>query len=91
MDEYLQARVEGVVQGVGFRYYVLHKANALGLAGFVRNLPDGSVEVEAEGPKATLDKLCALLEEGPMSARVRNVQKSWGETQGKFSEFEVRY
>jgi len=91
MNEYLHARVEGLVQGVGFRYFVQREARDLGLTGYVKNLPDGSVEVEAEGPRVTMEKLCALLEKGPMSSRVRHVQTCLGEAQGRFSEFEVRF
>ena len=65
--------VTGRVQGVGYRYFVLQEATRLGLAGFARNLPDGSVEVVAEGPAAGLDSLSGLLRDGPSFARVENV------------------
>lgn len=67
--------VEGRVQGVGYRYYVLRQADTLGLAGFARNLPDGSVEVVAEGAPAPLAELEARLREGPAFAQVTNVQR----------------
>lgn len=51
----------GRVQGVGFRYYAVKKANQLGLTGWVRNLPDDSVEMEAEGPEALIDELILFL------------------------------
>jgi acylphosphatase len=91
MDEYLEARVEGLVQGVGFRYFVVREARGLGLGGYVKNLPDNAVEVKAEGPRSALDELCSRLEQGPVSARVQGVKKSWGEAKGRFSGFEVRY
>lgn len=65
--------VTGRVQGVGFRWFVRREARALDLAGRARNLPDGSVEVVAEGPAATLADLAAALERGPVGARVERV------------------
>lgn len=65
--------VTGRVQGVGYRYFVLQEAQRLGLAGFTRNLPDGSVEVVAEGDDAALAALAGRLGEGPSFARVENV------------------
>jgi acylphosphatase len=64
------ARVEGRVQGVGFRYSCICEGRRLGLSGWVRNSPDGSVEVWAEGPAAKLDVLIAWLRHGPPYARV---------------------
>jgi acylphosphatase len=67
--------VTGRVQGVGFRWFVERRARALGLAGWVRNLPDGSVEVAAAGDDAALDALRATLREGPSGARVMAVRE----------------
>ena len=52
----------GRVQGVGFRYYAVNKANQLGLTGWVRNLPDGSVEMEAQGYEEQIDELIIFLQ-----------------------------
>lgn len=52
----------GRVQGVGFRYYSVNKANQLGLTGWVRNLSDGSVEMEVQGPEEKIDELILFLE-----------------------------
>ena len=68
--------VLGAVQGVGFRWFVLKRAHALGLRGFVRNLADGRVEVVASGPAETLHSLERLLLEGPEGADVTGVEKS---------------
>lgn len=68
--------VSGVVQGVGFRFYVLRKAQSLGLAGWVSNLPDGRVEVVAGGEPAALTALEEALRLGPRMARVTSVHKS---------------
>jgi acylphosphatase len=66
--------VAGMVQGVGFRWYVARHARGLGLSGFARNLPDGSVEVVATGGDlAALDRLEELLRAGPAHARVDQV------------------
>jgi acylphosphatase len=68
--------VEGVVQGVGFRHFVLLAANRLGLAGWVRNRHDGRVEVLASGPEAVLEELERALRQGPRMARVTKVDKT---------------
>ena len=68
--------VSGRVQGVGFRYFVLGRAQALGLTGWTRNLEDGAVEVRAWGREGDLAKLGELLATGPRSAKVTNVEIS---------------
>ena len=83
------ATVEGRVQGVGFRYFVLDNAVSLGIAGWVRNRYDQSVEVMAEGEREDLDKLVALLWKGPRSSFVSNVKIEWQAYQGEFSRFSV--
>lgn len=67
-------RVLGRVQGVGFRLWTLRRARKLGLSGQVRNEPDGSVTVEAEGPATALDSLEAALASGPPFASVSAVE-----------------
>lgn len=67
--------VSGVVQGVGYRYFVLRQAKELGLSGWARNLPDGRVEVVAQGDGAALTRLEGALEMGPSHSRVTNVEK----------------
>lgn len=68
--------VRGRVQGVGFRYFVEHSASELGLAGWVRNRDDGSVEVYAIGSAAQLSELAGLLWKGPRWAEVRGVDEA---------------
>jgi acylphosphatase len=68
--------VRGRVQGVGFRYFVEHSANALGLAGWVRNLDDASVEVYAVGSAERIAELAGLLWKGPRWAEVRGVDET---------------
>lgn len=81
--------VAGEVQGVGFRFFVQHKATALGLAGWVRNLDDGRVEVYATGPASKLSDLAAALHVGPRAAAVRSVHEL-DEGVEKVSGFSVR-
>jgi acylphosphatase len=89
----LRAVVRGRVQGVGFRDYVYNRARILRLTGYVRNLPDGrSVEVMAEGPRESLERLLAQLRDGgPRMSRVDGIDASWGEASGTFADFGVRY
>ena len=87
----LHARIYGRVQGVNFRYYTQKEAVTLGLTGWVANCFDRSVEVVAEGTKATLQKLLLFLHRGPPSARVDRVQTEWAEATGEFQRFRVRY
>lgn len=66
----LHVLIRGRVQGVGFRWFVREEATALGLSGWVKNCPDGSVEVAADGPKGALESFRARLLEGPPHAHV---------------------
>lgn len=68
--------VHGVVQGVGYRWFVRRAALRLGLAGVARNLPNGDVEVLAEGTERSLEQLERELRRGPPSARVEGVEKT---------------
>jgi acylphosphatase len=77
------------VQGVGYRYFVLRHAEELGVAGFARNLPDGAVEVVAEGGEPALAKLESLLGEGPSFAHVTGVERELVAERGA-SGFHVR-
>lgn len=68
--------IRGTVQGVGFRWFVLRHARRLGLVGYVRNLPDGSVEVAARGAAGALSELARELWRGPAGAAVQQVDES---------------
>ncbi len=87
----IKAHITGMVQGVGFRYYVWKQARHLGLAGYVRNLPDGSVEAEAEGEEEKLNKFIEALKAGPSGAVVEDVQVEWKESTGKYREFSITH
>lgn len=90
MAERLFAIVKGRVQGVSFRWYTQQKAQQLGLTGFARNMPDGSVEVLAEGERPVLEALIAFLHEGSPAAQVDDVQVRWGDGAGDLRDFEIR-
>lgn len=81
--------VSGRVQGVGFRYFVRQQAQALNLAGWVRNLPDGRVEAFIEGPRTTLDSIEQRLREGPAVSNVKGVDTS-DASPSLATEFEIR-
>jgi acylphosphatase len=88
----LHAIAQGRVQGVYFRDFTLRKARALGLTGYVRNLPDGrSVEVRAEGERANLEQLLEHIKIGPEAARVDRVNVKWSDYSGNFKAFEMRF
>ena len=71
----LHVRIAGRVQGVGFRWFVREHGRRLQLAGWVRNLPTGEVEIVAEGPRDALDELAAVIAKGPPGARVELVHQ----------------
>jgi acylphosphatase len=82
--------VTGRVQGVCFRQSTREVAARLGLRGWVRNLPDGRVEAEAEGVRPAVEALVAFCRRGPEGARVDDLQVSWLEGPGGAGPFEVR-
>jgi acylphosphatase len=81
--------VRGRVQGVGFRWFVDFEARQLGLAGWVRNNPDGTVEVLAMGTEQQLTALQQKLHKGPRAARVDDVQESPAEPVEGLATFEI--
>jgi len=87
----LQAFVHGYVQGVSFRWYTRREASALGLVGYVRNRPNGSVEIVAEGEREEVQQLLAWLQHGPTDAVVDRVDATWSPAANEFTRFEVRY
>ncbi len=87
----LHAVVHGRVQGVYFRSFVVKRGKELGLTGYARNLPDGTVEVRAEGYTEQLQKLIDELKKGPPAARVVNVDTDWSESTEGHTAFRIRY
>ena len=86
----VQARVTGRVQGVSFRWYTQEQARRLGVAGWVRNEPDGSVLLHAEGEDEAVDALVAWCRTGPAMARVADVAVREAAPTGATS-FETRH
>jgi len=85
----LEAVARGYVQGVGYRAFAAREARALGLTGAVRNDPDGSVRVVAEGEEAVLRDYLARLERGPAEAEVSHVDAQWRPASGEFRSFRI--
>jgi acylphosphatase len=83
--------VAGIVQGVAYRQSAAWEAERLGLAGWVRNLPDGRVEALAEGPRERVESLVAWCWRGPPSARVSQVEVAWGPAVGDLQGFRITY
>ena len=89
-DIRLSARVFGVVQGVGFRFWTMGKAEELGLTGLVKNLDDGSVSVVAEGPQHRIQELLDWLKSDNTPGRVERVEDTLSAAEGAFRSFRAR-
>ncbi|MFQ5605061.1 MAG: acylphosphatase [bacterium] len=87
----MKLNVQGRVQGVGFRWFVVRQAEHLHLQGYVKNMFDGSVEVVAEGEEDGIEKLIAIIKKGPTFSRVEHVQESRGDFTGHFTSFKVEF
>lgn len=90
MTKRAQIEVSGQVQGVSYRYHAQVRARGLGLTGWVRNLPDGRVQLVAEGSEGALAQLVSWCRRGPADAVVRDVQVQMTAAIGEFSSFEIR-
>jgi acylphosphatase len=82
--------VNGLVQGVGFRYFVLRQAQNLGVKGYVKNLYTGEVLTVAEGDRSLVEELIKQIKSGPSHAYVKNCRVDWSESIDEFKTFEVR-
>ena len=87
----LSGTVTGLVQGVSFRWFVQRRANDLGLVGYVRNNPDGSVSFVAEGKRELLERLVDAVRVGPSEAAVEDVETEWSTPTNEFYRFEIRF
>jgi len=83
--------VNGLVQGVGFRYFVKREAEKLGLNGFTKNLYTGEVLTVIEGEKALIEDFTKKIKTGPIHASVNNCRVDWQDTKNEFTNFEVRF
>ena len=90
MDKRVKIKVFGKVQGVSYRYGVEKLAGEMDLKGWVANMPDGTVEIEAEGEEEGLNKLVDWCKQGSEYAEVENVEVERGEASGEFDSFERR-
>lgn len=85
----LQLHVRGRVQGVFFRASTQREARRLGLCGWVKNRPDGSVEILAEGEELSIRELHGWAQKGPSAARVDRVETRWRGYTGEFADFRI--
>jgi len=83
--------VSGRVQGVFYRSNTRRRALELGLTGWVRNLPDGRVEIVAEGEREKLERLIEWCGRGPPLARVEGLEIAWERPTGEFNYFTIRW
>lgn len=90
-DVRFRLRVTGRVQGVFYRASTEEAAGRLGLGGFVRNTPDGAVEIEAQGPRDRVEELIRWCRRGPPGARVQQVEVTELTPQGSAGTFRVAY
>ncbi|MGM0471990.1 MAG: acylphosphatase [Bacillota bacterium] len=87
----VKVKVEGRVQGVGYRAFTHQKATKLGLKGYVRSSDGNEVEVVAEGAKEALEELIDLLREGPNRAEIEDVSWEWIEPSEDYIRFAIKY
>ena len=87
--ERLHAVIHGDVQGVGFRYFLMRRGRELGLLGWVRNNENGTVEMVAEGERASLEELKRAAEAGPRLSRVERVDARWSAAGGGLGPFDL--
>lgn len=85
----VKVRIEGRVQGVNFRAFTSEHARRLGLKGYVKNLPDGSVEAVIEGDPERVHRLLGALKEGPPAAYVTGLRVEEEKPTGEFADFEI--
>jgi len=81
---------EGLVQGVGFRYFITRNAEDLGLLGYVKNLYSGEVQTVVEGEKSKIDDLHNKIKSGPSHSQVKKTSIVWRENLDEFDQFAVR-
>jgi len=89
MVKHLKIKIFGLVQGVGFRYFVLNKARQNNIFGFCQNLPDGTVYLEAEGEHTNLDTFVSECKKGPFLAEVSRIEIKEGEIE-VYQTFEIK-
>jgi len=91
MKKRIECKIIGMVQMVMYRDFSQRKARGLGISGYVKNMPDGSVFLTAEGEEEKLNKLILKLKKGPMLAEVADVSVFWKDATGEFNDFKIEY
>ncbi|MCS7049857.1 MAG: acylphosphatase [Verrucomicrobiae bacterium] len=91
MRKQVQVYYAGRVQGVGFRYSVRELACGYEVTGYVRNLPDGRVELVAEGEESEVQAFLDAIQTSHLASHIRQVTASWGPTEDRFKGFEIVY
>jgi len=90
MKKHIHVFISGIVQGVGFRYFAYKWAKKFGINGYVKNLSDGRVEIEAEGEEEFLEDFLDKLKQGPLGAIVENVEVVDSNVLREYFDFEIR-
>ena len=90
MEVRAEILVNGLVQGVGYRHFVLREAKRLDLNGFSENLFSGEVLTVVEGEKAIIEDLISKLKVGPIHAAVKHCRVDWQEPKNEFTDFDIR-
>lgn len=81
--------IEGMVQGINYRWWTLRQAQSLNLVGWVKNLADGRVEAIFEGPRNIVEEMVKKCHQGPRLAGVKHIDINWEKATGEFSAFEI--
>ena len=91
--EVVEMRVSGRVQGVGFRYFAYHAARDLGIKGWVKNMPDGTVLIQAEGAPEDMDRFRKKFHKGPVFGRVDDLVETRlsEEKESRWADFQITY
>lgn len=91
MNTRVRLLIRGRVQGVGFRWFITGIASTLGLAGWIKNLADGTVEVVFEGRREDIEAAMKHCHEGPRSAVVSGINADWSQELEGLNTFDIRY
>ena len=86
-----EIKVKGMVQGVGFRYFAVLEARKIGVCGYVKNEPDGSVFAYAEGSEDEINDFIAFLKSSPSSSVVESADAKIGEWSGQYNDFKIEF
>ena len=87
----VRAVYKGHVQGVGFRFTVMHLSHGVNISGYVKNAPDGSVELVAEGAESDLKEFLKKIQGSLLGGHIRDCIESWSDASGIYSSFGIQY